>query len=72
MSDTSAYAQGFWDARDYDACNPDNYGFTEESENQSYVEGYGDGMDVNISFEKGVSQQQPKPQTVLIAQMPQR
>lgn len=38
---------GYYDARDYDTCNP-----PEDSDSKKdYIEGYGDGMDANLKVD---------------------
>ena len=52
-SDVRAYMNGIYDACDYDACNPNSYNY-EGDQYSSYVEGYGDGMDINMNHQGGI------------------
>ena len=54
MSQLAAYIQGLSDATDYNAYNPDTYSCIDDDEIQGYKDGYGDGMDLNMSHENGV------------------
>lgn len=57
----AAYLEGWQDARNYDGCLPGIYESDEES--ARYIEGYGDGMDVNLHYDNGIA----LPQQVVIA-----
>lgn len=54
MSELAAYVQGVSDAVDYDAYNPASKPCLNDAETQGYRDGYRDGMDLNLTKEKGV------------------
>lgn len=53
-SPVRAYFVGLDDASDYEACDPASYGYHQGEQLSSYVEAYGDGMDINLKYENGV------------------
>ncbi len=54
MSQIAAWYQGYCNAIDYDACDPFGYGCSDDEETTEYQQGYGEGMDCNITVNGGI------------------